>query len=177
MDSSDTLISICTTSPLLQKPESPPADQQYFLRSTVTGSFITMRGRENVIFTCTTSLQKKETKITTNETANGTHTTYGTLAIYGDRIMWLDWPSAEDLQPDGDLNFHIYMYDLSTSNGTRISISRDFIYYLAVYDNRIVWSSDNRTSDNNSTVDIYMCTVSGEDMGSNDEQQSQIEKK
>ncbi|WP_269848984.1 hypothetical protein [Methanosarcina horonobensis] len=136
-----------------------------------------MRGRENVIFTCTTSLQKKETKITTNETANGTHTTYGTLAIYGDRIMWLDWPSAEDLQPDGDLNFHIYMYDLSTSNGTRISISRDFIYYLAVYDNRIVWSSDNRTSDNNSTVDIYMCTVSGEDMGSNDEQQSQIEKK
>jgi beta propeller repeat protein len=119
---------------------------------------------------------KKETKITNNETANGTHPLYGTLAIYGDRIVWLDRSSIEDLQPGENLHYNIYMYDISTSSGTWVSTSRDLIYYLDIYDNRIVWSSDNRTDISNSTVDIYMCTISGEDMGLNDKQKSQMEK-
>jgi beta propeller repeat protein len=118
----------------------------------------------------------KETKITNNETANGTHPLYGTLAMYGDRIIWLERSSVEDLQPGEDLYFNIHIYDLSTSSGTRISTSRDLINYLDIYDNRIVWSSDNRTDISNSTVDIYMCTISEEDKGSNDKRQSRMEK-
>lgn len=124
---------------------------------------------------------KEETKVTTNETSNGTSNGYGSLAIYGSRIVWLDRPHIEDLQPGGKLCYNIYMYDLSTSNGTKISTSESLINYLAIYGNKIVWSGYNTVPGNiipgnNSTVDIYMCTVPGENTEPDAEQEPLVKK-
>lgn len=124
---------------------------------------------------------KEETKVTTNETSNGTSNGYGSLAIYGSRIVWLDRPHIEDLQPGGKLCYNIYMYDLSTSNGTKISTNESLINYLAIYGNKIVWSGYNTVPGNiipgnNSTVDIYMCTVPGENTEPDAEQEPLVKK-
>lgn len=124
---------------------------------------------------------KEETKVTTNETSNGTSNGYGSLAIYGSRIVWLDRPHIEDLQPGENLCYNIYMYDLSTSNGTKISTSESLINYLAIYGNKIVWSGYNTVPGNiipgnNSTVDIYMCTVPGENTEPDAEQEPLVKK-
>lgn len=119
---------------------------------------------------------KEETKITTNETANGTSNGYGSLAIYGSRIVWLDRPHIEDLQPGGKLCYNIYMYDLSTSNGTKISTNEYIIYNLATYGNIIVWSGEDKAPGNNSTVDIYMCPIPGEDTEPDAEQEPLVKR-
>ena len=119
---------------------------------------------------------KEETKITTNETANGTSNGYGSLAIYGSRIVWLDRPHIEDLQPGENLYYNIYVYDLSASNETKISTSEYIIYNLATYGNIIVWSGEDKAPGNNSTVDIYMCTIPGEDTEPDAEQEPLVKR-
>ncbi|MDY9927697.1 PKD domain-containing protein [Methanosarcina sp.] len=51
------------------------------------------------------------------------------LAIYCDKILWVDW---------SDGNEDIYMYDLSTCNKTRITTNRS-TKNPAIYDDKIVW--------------------------------------
>lgn len=119
---------------------------------------------------------KEETKITTNETANGTSNGYGSLAIYGSRIVWLDRPHIEDLQLGENLYYNIYVYDLSASNETKISTSEYIIYSLATYGNIIVWSGEDKAPGNNSTVDIYMCTIPGEDTEPDAEQEPLVKR-
>ncbi|MFZ2498475.1 PGF-pre-PGF domain-containing protein [Methanosarcina sp.] len=69
-------------------------------------------------------------------------------AIYGDTIVWLDGRDYDDS------NTEIYMYDISTSVETGITIDNSLQGKPAIYDNRIVWE-DWR----NRNHDIYMFTV------------------
>ncbi len=69
-------------------------------------------------------------------------------AIYGDRIVWMDYRDGK--YPN---ICDIYMYNLSTSKETQITTSRS-AHYPAIYGDRIVWQ-DSRSGN----WDIYMCTL------------------
>lgn len=85
-------------------------------------------------------------------------------AIYGNRIVWMDLSTRD---------WEIYMYDLSTSRETQITINSSHSQSPAspaIYGNRIVWEDER-----NGNKDIYMYTVSRENTGSNTEQYSDRE--
>jgi len=76
-------------------------------------------------------------------------------AIYGNWIVYQDYRK-------GGENLDIYLYDLSTSTETQITTNESNQWgELDIWENRIVWR-DQRNGNN----DIYMCTVSGENTGS-----------
>ncbi|AKB27121.1 cell surface protein [Methanosarcina siciliae T4/M] len=76
-------------------------------------------------------------------------------ALYGDRIVWIDYR-------EGWENLDIYLYDFSSSTETQITTNESNQWgELDIWGNMIVWR-DQRNGNN----DIYMCTVSGEDAGS-----------
>ncbi|WP_440955352.1 hypothetical protein ACSAZK_17830 [Methanosarcina sp. Mfa9] len=92
-------------------------------------------------FICATAsaemAQGTETQITTDESEQFRP------AICGDTIVWTD---------DRNGNYDIYMYNLSTSEETRITTNDVFPEdYSAIYDNKIVW-----TDSRNENSDIYM---------------------
>lgn len=70
------------------------------------------------------------------------------FAIYGDWLVWQDYRN-------GDNNWDIYMYNLSSSNEIQITTNKSNQMNPSIYGNRIVWA-DNR----NGNYDIYTGTVS-----------------
>jgi beta propeller repeat protein len=76
-----------------------------------------------------------ETKISNSELAHSS-------AIYGNRIVWMDYRGEE---------CNIYMYDLSTKKESQISTSGMVHGSPAIYDNKIVWGD----STNYSSIHIY----------------------
>lgn len=76
-------------------------------------------------------------------------------AIYGGRIVWQDYRKGWE-------NLDIYLYDLYTSTETQITTNESNQWgELDIWGNRILWR-DQRNGNN----DIYMCTVSGKNTGS-----------
>jgi beta propeller repeat protein len=91
-----------------------------------------------------------ETQITTDEADQQNPD------IYGDRIVWQEsrnGGSGDYWDPTG--NWDIYMYDISTSTETQITINESRQIYSAIYGNRIVWADDR-----NGNWDIYMYDIS-----------------
>lgn len=67
---------------------------------------------------------KKETRVTTP-----TDGLTGIPDIYGDRIVWLDWRNGRN----------IYIYNISTSNRSQISVDES-ASIPSIYDDKIVWA-------------------------------------
>ena len=87
-----------------------------------------------------TQIQTTKTPITTDPSDQSDP------AIYGDRIVWVDYRND---------NYDIYMYDLSTDTEIPITTDPSSQWYPAIYGDRIVWE-DYR----NGNWDIYMYDLS-----------------
>jgi TolB protein len=72
-------------------------------------------------------------------------------AIYGDRILWVDGRNGEPLYSHQIVDGDLYMYDLSTSEETRLVSSVSSDARPDIYGDRIVWGDDR-----NQNSDIYM---------------------
>ena len=85
----------------------------------------------------------QETQITTSGSA------HSSPAIYGDRIVYVDYRNGKD---------DLYMYDLSTSKEIQISTSGS-AYDPGIYNDRIVWK-DGRNQEMPSAGHVYMYDLS-----------------
>ncbi|WP_164888552.1 hypothetical protein [Methanosarcina sp. MSH10X1] len=87
----------------------------------------------------------KGTRITTNES-------WKTFpAIYGDKILWVDGRNGEPLHSHQIVDGDLFMYDLSTSEETRLVSNVSSDTKPDIYGDRIVWGDDR-----NQNSDIYM---------------------
>jgi beta propeller repeat protein len=93
-----------------------------------------------------------ETQITTSGSAEKP-------AIYGDVIVWQDFRNGK--QGNGfNGTYDIYMYNLSTSNETRITRPGYAATDPAIYEDKIVWSDDRTGNFKIEKSDIYMYNLS-----------------
>ncbi len=87
----------------------------------------------------------KGTRLTTNES-------WKTFpAIHGDKILWIDGRNGEPLYSHQIADGDIYMYNLSTSEETRLVTNVSSDVRPDIYGDRFVWEDDR-----NGNSDIYM---------------------
>lgn len=88
-------------------------------------------------------------------------------ALYEDRLIWLDGRNGGgsldvDLWPEG--NWDIYMYNLSTSRGTRLTTVESWKTFPAIYNEKVLWidGRNGETLASHQLVegDIYMYDLS-----------------
>jgi beta propeller repeat protein/parallel beta-helix repeat protein len=89
----------------------------------------------------------KETKITAYESIQFSP------AIYGDRIIWVDYRNR---------NNDVYMYNLSTHTETQITSNKSGQSSPAIYGDKIVWMDSRKYTDvfPYANLDIYICNIS-----------------
>jgi beta propeller repeat protein len=89
----------------------------------------------------------KETKITAYESIQFSP------AIYGDRIIWVDYRNR---------NNDVYMYNLSTHTETQITSNKSGKSSPAIYGDKIVWMDSRKYTDvfPYANLDIYICNIS-----------------
>jgi beta propeller repeat protein len=94
-----------------------------------------------------------ETRITTSGSAERP-------AIYGNIIVWQDYRNGNNGDGKFDGTYDVYMYNLSTSKETRITIPGSAATNPAIYGDKIVWSDDRNGNFRLEKSDIYMYNLS-----------------